>query len=158
MSNRLEEIKKLTQTILEVNELQSAMEVMDIVNQYVGISPETLDNKTPSILQADCVRLTGFGFHLGVILADYESKRGTIKNKIDQVYANKFLEAKTVDPKRTVDQCNAIAEQEVFSLKEEEVLAIRAVSIVDRVSKASIEVVNMLKKVVERLLLEKHNN
>lgn len=158
MSNRLEEIKKLTQTILEVNELQSAMEVMDIVNQYVGISPEALDNKTPSLLQADCVRLTGFGFHLGVILADYESKRGTIKNKIDQVYSTKFLEAKTIDPKRTVDQCNAIALQEVSGLKEEEILAIRAVSIVDRVSKASIEVVNMLKKVVERLLLEKHNN
>jgi len=152
MSERLKNARKELENIYKDNDLQVVMEVMTIVNKYADISSQKLLEYDVDELQADTVKLCAMNFYLMTLTSNLEANYVVASNKRKYQEANIWTNVKEQSGKMTNGEVSKRAEVGLIAYRHNEADALRKYKIVEAATKAVIEVVNALKKTVERIL------
>jgi len=154
MGLNLEEAKKDIHEIYKNNDMSVVFEVMDIIKTYESADGKALMEYAIDSLQADSLKLCGYNFHLGTLASNLEADYQKAVNMRKYQEANIFCTEKANDPKRSAAELSKVAEAGLAKWRQNECEAQRKAMIMRQAVQSVQEMVNMLKKVVERLLYQ----
>jgi len=152
MSARLEQARKDIEMVYKDNNLTALMEAMEIVKKYEGATGESIRDSSIDELQADTVRLVSLNFYLQTLASNLDSDAQKAVNVRKFQDASIFCQEKEKDPKMTLGHLEKVAEVGIASYRQAECEAQRRAMIMKQTCVAVQEQVNVLKKVVERLM------
>lgn len=152
--SRLEQAKADIQKIYEDNDLMVVMEVMDIINKYTTATGKSIMESSIDELQADALRLVSLNFHLATLASNLEADAVQSVNRRRYQEANIWNTTKQKNPNMKLGECDKVAEESLHIYRADEAEKQRRAGIMRAAVNSNQEVVNMLKKVVERLLMQ----
>jgi len=148
----LVQAKKDIEEIYKAHDMRVVSEVMEIISKYESADGKALMEYALDDLQADSLKLCSFNFTLGTFASNLEADSQKATNMRRFKEAEMFCNEKQNDPKATIAHLEKLAEVRMVSYRMNEVEAQRKAMIMREAVKATSEMVNMLKKVVERLM------
>jgi len=151
---RLQEVKKEIEQIYNDNGLMSVMEAMDIIDKYTGVDAAKLMECSIDSLQADALKLCSFNCYLTTIASDLESNFVKATNNRKFQEANQWMTIKAATPAMKLGEVDKHAESGIALYRQEEASKQKKAMIMRSAVESIQEVVQMLKKVVERLLMQ----
>ena len=154
MSERMIEAQNYVSNIFKTNGMDIALEALDIVNKYATDAGKQVLEYDISTLQEDSMRLVSIGFYLATIASNLDADAVRAANYRKYLYSSEWIKSKQENEKITAGACDNLAEVKIKSAREDEVEKQKRASIIRAALDSSIEVVNMLKKVTERLLIQ----
>jgi len=152
--SRLAKAKVELQKIYEDHGMNMVLEAMDIINKYSSFTSKELINFTIDELQTDAMRLTSLNFYLSSLSANLEADAVNAYNARKYHEANNWGTYKREDPKAKQGELDKKAEESIHKYRNTEAEAQRKSKIMSAAVGSVQEVVNMLKKVVERIMWE----
>ena len=132
--------------------LQLVLEAMDIVNKYAGSTTEDLSKWGLDELQADAIKLTALNFYLGATGANLSSEASRRTNMRKYKEASNWTNIKKNNPSLKLGEVDKQAEEAIHIYRSEETEAFRKADIMKVACDSIVEVVNMIKKIVERIM------
>lgn len=154
MSERIIEAQNYVSNIFKTNGMDCVLEAMEIVNKYATDEGRASMENDINGLQNDSIKLVALSFYLGTIASNLESDAIQAANIRKFQYSNVWVKFKKENEKITQGALDQMAEIEIKQFREDEVEKERRASIIRAALNSTIEIVNMLKKVVERLLVQ----
>jgi hypothetical protein len=158
MNSRLQEAKADIEKIYKDNNLMVVFEVMEIINKYTTVEGKTLLESSVDTLQADALKLCAFNFHLGTLASNLEADFVQATNRRKYQEANLWNQTKKNNPDMKLGEVDHVAEESLAVYRADEGEKQRKAMIMRQAVLSVSEVVNMLKKVVERILIEGPKN
>ena len=150
--SRIEKARQEIEKVYQDNDLQVVVDVMDIIKKYTSMEGKGLMEFAVDELQQDSLKLCAYNFTLGTLASNYESDWQKAVNVRKFKEAEMFCAEKEADPKKSVAHLEAIAQRNGFPYRAQEGEAQRRAMIIRQAVSSVQEMVNMLKKVVERLM------
>jgi hypothetical protein len=150
--SRLAEAKADIEKIYKDNSLMVVLDVMGIINKYTEIEGKALMEFSVDTLQADALKLCALNFHLGTLASNLEADFVQASNKRKYQEANIWNQTKKNNPEMKLGEVDKVAEESLAVYRMDEGEKQRKMMIMRQACISVSEVVNMLKKVVERLL------
>jgi hypothetical protein len=154
MGTRLEEAKLEIEKIYKDNKLVIVFDVMEIINKYTSIEGKQIMEADVDTLQADAIKLCALNFHLGTLASNLEADFTQATNRRKYQEANIWTTTKKNNPDMKLGEVDKVAEEGLSAYRMSEAEAQRSALIMRQAVESVYEVVNMLKKIVERLMYE----
>jgi len=152
--SRLEEAKKEIEKIYTDNGLMVVIEAMDIIEKYTGIDAAKLMESSVDSLQADALKLCSFNCYLATMASNLESDFVQATNRRKYQEANQFVNIKASDTSLKIGEVERHAEVAISVYRQDEAEKQRRAMIMRSAVESVLEVVQMLKKCVERILMQ----
>jgi len=153
--SRLEDAKQELKQTYEKHGVEIVIEAMEIIGKYSGQGiKELVENAKIDDLQSDALRLTALNFYLSSIASNLDATAGQAVNRRKFNEAFKWDEIRKEDLKIKQGEVDKKAEIAIETFRYQETEALRKAKIVSAAVESIIEMVNMLKKVVERIMWE----
>ena len=152
--SRLAEAKADIEKVYKDNNLMVVFDVMDIINKYTAIEGKTLMECDVDTLQADALKLCSLNFFLGTLASNLEGDFVQASNKRKYQEANIWNQTKKNNDGMKLGEVDKVAEEALAVWRMDEGEKQRKMMIMRQACESVSEVVNMLKKCVERLLWE----
>jgi hypothetical protein len=154
MSNeRIIEAQKYVADIFKTNSMEIALEALSIVNKYASTEGQKAMEFDINTLQEDSIKLVAITFYLGTIASNLDADAAHASNRRKYEYSSEWIKAKKENEKITAGACDQIAEIKCKSFRDDEVEKEKRASIIKAALDSSIKISDMLKKIVERLLI-----
>ena len=147
-----EETRKLLEDAYKESSLDIISEIIAITKKYEGIEGAGLLECGIDDLQADALRLVSMNIHIGTLAGILEADALRAENIRKFKDAEVYLVAK--DEGGTVEELKRRAEVGVAPYRQREVDTLRKAKIMRQTVDSVSEMVNMLKKIVERMMWE----
>ena len=138
----------------EENGLQFIAEALSIVDKYLNLSDKDLGSYTIDEMQSDSLRLTSLNFYLSSSAANFEADSLSAYNRRKFKEAANWCKYRSDCPKAKQGEIDMLAEESIEKFRADEVEVIRRFKITAAAVSSIIEIVNMLKKSVERIMWE----
>ena len=148
------EAEKLVHDIYRKEEQLTVIEAMGIINKYTTVTGQTLMECSIDEVQADSVKLVALNFHIGTITSDLEYRARQAYNVRKYQFAKNWVKFKEELPKATQGYIDNQSEVMVQIYRQDEAARERQAKIMRQAHDSIIETVNILKKVVEKLLVQ----
>ena len=152
--SRLAKAKVELQKIYEDHGMNMVLEAMDIINKYSSFTSKELINFTIDELQTDALRLTSLNFYLSSLSANLEADAVGAYNARKYHEANNWGSFRKSHEKAKQGEIDMLAEESIGKYRSSAAEAQRKSKIMSAAVGSVQEVVNMLKKVVERIMWE----
>ena len=118
------------------------------VDEVTGMMPEFSINA----MQEDALRLTALNFTIHSYLVEHDANSGRAKAKVKYEKARQFNLIKKADIKKSDRRCENEAEEGVYQFVLDDIEKRKVSQYLDIASQRIIDMVNMLKKTVERVM------
>jgi len=152
--SRLQNVKIELQKLYEYYNVEVVLEVMDIIDKYSDVTSKELLNFTADELQADSLRLTVLNFYLSSLSGNLDADAVQACNQRKYHLANNWANLRENQIKSKQGEIDMLAEKSIGVYRKAEGEAQRKSKIVSSAVSSIIEIVNMLKKIVERIMVE----
>jgi len=149
MSERIKKAKEELTKAYEVTGISIINEALDIIFKYQTMSPTDPDFSIEE-MQRDSIVLTSINFTLHTYTVKYEAEADRKKSEVKFERAREFNAQKVIDPKMSDKKCEYIAEEKIYETIKQEIEARKTARYLDVAWQRAVDVVNMLKKIVER--------
>ena len=151
MSSIIEKAKEELTQAYEATGISIINEALNIIFKYQTMSPADPDYSIEE-MQRDSIVLTSLNFTLNTYTVKYEAEADRKKAESKFQRAHEFNVAKMNDPKLSDKKCENIAEEKIYPNILEEIEARKTAKYLGVAWERTVDVVNMLKKIVERTM------
>ena len=153
MSEIIKKAKEELEQAYEATGIGIINEALAIIFKYQSLSPSDPDFGIEE-MQRDSIILTSVNFTLHTYTVKYEAEADRKKAQSKMARAQKFNGHKIIDPKMSDKKCENLveAEEEMYAIVLAEIEARKVAKYLDVAWQRSVDVVNMLKKIVERAM------
>jgi hypothetical protein len=163
MSGRIEKAKTQIAELCHDKSIGAILEVLEIIEKYNSIDGKRLMEFAVDDLQADALRLTSLNFYLDTLAAALSGDATNAENVRRFQYSSTWVRLKKTeknDKGAPVSDgvCDNMAEEAIAGYRLSEMDARKKADMMKAAVNSSQEVVNMLKKVVERLMMQGPGN
>ena len=147
--------KELLDFAKEENRFSTLIDVTELINKYVDVKYEILTDVVVDEIQSDFIKLGVHNFYVGTMIGFFEFDLKRISCKIEQAKARIGLRLKAENPKVTVAEMDKYGVLETIDLNKEYLKAFKLDRVAKMLYKSVQEIVNCLKKAVDRIMWEK---
>lgn len=146
--------KKIIADLYTAEDMAVVLDVMKIVNKYQSEEGRKIMESQIATLQEDGMKLVALNFYLTTLASNAEADLVKATSIRKYQYSKHWVNMKEDNPKLAQGALDQMAEVKIIEERKVEVEAQRKAKLLRSASDSATEISNMLKKVVERLLVE----